>query len=258
MELIEIAKFLINPLLYVFLGSIVFVFMKKQRSKVCIVLILYLYLISIPITAYIFNRIWKIEDTLDPHKVYAAVAVLAGISNPDWHLDRDDLPYIPANLFVANSRTEKILAGIHFIKSGRAKLLLMGNAVYEKTEQGIQKTYHESKFVKQIATAMGLSEDQIEIYGDVKRTLDEAMGLRQYREAHPIRDILFIANEIDMRRARAMLQKQGLHPDIFSVNKTKTEITWKSFVPTADGIKSTQECFYELIAYIGYYFKGDL
>jgi uncharacterized SAM-binding protein YcdF (DUF218 family) len=258
MEIIEIAKFFVNPLLYIFLGSILLIFRIKHRSKVCILLILYLYVISIPITGYLFNKIWKKDDTFNPQKVYAAAVVLAGVSNPDWHLDRDGLPYIPEDLFVANARTEKILAGIHFIKSGQAKLLLMGNAVYEKSERGTQKIYHERAFIRKIATEMGLKENQIIFYGDVKRTLDEATNLRLYQEHHPIRDFLFIANEIDMRRALAMLKKQGLHPDIFSVNKGNMEITWKSFVPQIDGIMSTQECFYEFVAYVGYYLKGDL
>jgi uncharacterized SAM-binding protein YcdF (DUF218 family) len=258
MELVDIAKFCINPLLYVFLGSILFIFMKKQRSKIALLLIVYFYLISIPVTGYLFNKIWKIEDTFNPHKIYDAVVVLAGISNPDWHLDRDGLPHIPNDFFIANARTEKILAGIHLIKSGKAKLLLMGNAVYEKYERGIRKTYNESIFIMKIATEMGLRENQIKIYGDVKRTLDEATSLKQYRDHYPMKDFLFVANEIDMRRALAMLKKQGLHPDIFSVNKENMEITWKSFIPQIDGIMSTQECFYESVAYVGYYIKGDL
>jgi len=258
MEIQDIAKFLINPLLYVLLGIILLIFIKRQRLKLTLLLTVYFYLISITFTGYIFSKAWKVNDTFNPNIIYDAVIVLCGVSNADWHLDRDGLPYIPDDFFVANARTDRIFAGIYFIKSGNAKLLLIGDAVYKKYEQGIYKTYNEGIFVKKLATDMGLKENQIQIYGQVKRTLNEIEGVKKYITNHQVRKFLLVASEIDMRRALAMFKKQGLNPDIFSVNKEKPEITWKSFIPHTQGILKTEVCLYEFVAYVGYYLRGNL
>jgi len=163
MEIQDIAKFLINPLLYVFLGSILLIFIKKQRLKLAILLTAYFYLISIPLTGYVFSKGWKTSDTFNPNKVYEAVVVLAGVSDSYWHLKRDGLPYIPHDFFVADERTDRILAGIYFVKSGNAKFLLIGDAVFKKYKQGMYKTYDEGICVKKLAIEMGLRENQIKI-----------------------------------------------------------------------------------------------
>jgi uncharacterized SAM-binding protein YcdF (DUF218 family) len=201
------------------------------------------YLISIPFTGYVFAKIWKMNDTFKPNVIYDAVVVPAGVSDAYWHLDRDGLPYIPHGFFASEVTTDRILAGIYFVKSGNAKLILIGGAVHKKYKQGIYKIYEEGFYVKKLATEMGLKENQIEIYGKVQRTLNEAEGVKQYITNHPIKEILFVTSEIAMRRTLAMFKKQGLNPDIFSVNKEK-EITWDSFIPQAKGISKTEGCFY--------------
>jgi len=258
MEIQDIAKFLINPLLYVLLGIILIIFIKKQRLKLTLLLAVYFYLISTTFTGYIFSKVWKMNDTFNPDIIYDAVVVLAGVSNADWHIDRDGLPYIPDDFFAANERTDRILAGIYFVKSGNAKLLLIGDAVYKKYKQGINKTYNESIFVKKLATEMGLKENQIQIYDKVKRTLNEVEGVKQYITNHQVGKFLLVASEIDMRRALAMFKKQGLNPDIFSVNRDNTEFSWESFIPHIGGIIKTEICFYEFVAYLGYNLKGNL
>jgi uncharacterized SAM-binding protein YcdF (DUF218 family) len=59
-----------------------------------------------------------------------------------------------------------------------------------------------------------------------------------------------------MRRAQAMFKKQGITPDVLSVDKEKERITWKSFVPPVGGIEKTTNCLYEFFGYFGYYLEG--
>lgn len=256
MEIQDIAKFLINPLIYVLLGIILLIFLKKHRLKITLLLAVYFYLISVTFTGYVFSKVWKINDTFKPNITYDAVVVLSGVSDTRWHLDRDGLPYIPQGFFASEETTDRILAGIYFVKSRNARFLLFGDYVSKKYEHGKYKTYDESIVVSKLATEMGLDENQIQIYGKVKRTLDEVEGVKKYVTNHQVEDFLLVTSEIHMRRAFAMFKKRGLNPDIFSVNK-ETEITWESFIPCIKGISRTKDCLYEFVAYLGYYLKGD-
>jgi uncharacterized SAM-binding protein YcdF (DUF218 family) len=257
MEIQDIAKFLINPLLYVFLATVLIIFAKRHKSKLALLLVVYFYLISIPFTGYVFAKMWRMNDTFKPDVIYDAVVVPAGVSNAYWHLDRDGLPYIPRSFFASEAATDKILAAIYFVRSGNARLILIGDAVYEQRKHGIDKTYDEGYYVKKLVNEMGLKENRLKIYGKVLRTLDEAEDIHQYMINHPMRNILFVTSEIDMRRTLAMFKKQGLNADIFSVNKEDMEITWEAFIPQTDGIIKTENCLYEFVAYIGYRLRGN-
>jgi uncharacterized SAM-binding protein YcdF (DUF218 family) len=249
MEMQDIAKFLINPLLYVLAGLFLILFIKKHRIKLTLMLVIYFYLISITCTGKIFSQSWKINDTYNPVATYDAVVVLAGVSDALWNVKSREFPYIPNDFFAVANSSDKIFAGIYFVKSGHAKILLIGEWIFN--------TYNEAKAVKKLASDMGLRENQIHIYSRVKRTINEVEGVKFYVEKHPLKNILLVAAETDMRRALAMFKKHGLNPDAFSVNK-ETGITWQSFVPNGEGILKTEEYLYEITGYIGYYLKNDL
>jgi uncharacterized SAM-binding protein YcdF (DUF218 family) len=257
MELQGIARFIINPLLSLCLGCIWLVF-KKRKLRLSVLLTAYVYLISIPFTGYVFSHVWKINDTFNTDKVYDAVVVLAGVSGSYWHLNRDGLPYIPSDFFASSETTDRILAGLHFVKSGNARELLIGDVVSRIKKQGSYRTYDEGVLVRKLASEMGLRENQIKIYGRIKRTSDEAEGIKNYIRTNPEASLLLVTSKIHMRRATAMFRKQGLNPDIFSVNREETEIDWKSFLPHAGGITKTENCLYEFVGYVGYYLTGKL
>jgi uncharacterized SAM-binding protein YcdF (DUF218 family) len=251
MQIQDIAKFLINPLLYIFFGMILLIFLKKKQKLVLTLLLAsYFYLISVTFTGHIFYKVWRMDDTFDPERIYDAVVVLAGVSDGDWHNQRKELPYIPHNFFAVTKSSDKIFAGMYFVKSGHAKLLLMGEWLLD--------SYNEAKAVMKLASEMGLKENQVRIYGRVYRTLDEVEGVKRYSINHKMNKFLLIATDIDMRRAAAMFRKEGLKPDLLSVDKEKEKITWKSFIPRSGGIIKTENCLYEFVAYLGYYFEGNL
>jgi uncharacterized SAM-binding protein YcdF (DUF218 family) len=249
MAIEDIAKFLINPLLSVLGGLVLLIFLKRHRLKLTLLLVIYFYLISITFTGQVFSKLWKIDDTFNPDMIYDAVVVTTGVTDPRWYMNRKDLPYIPNDFFSAIEDSDRIFAGIHFIRTGNAKLLLFG--------EWIRDTYDEAKVVKKLAYDMGLKTNQIHIYGRVKRTLNEAEGIKLYIERHPIRKILLVTSQNHMRRALAMFRKQGLEPDVFSATK-EAVIDWESFIPDVNGIIKTQGYLYEVIGYVGYYVKGDL
>ena len=249
MEIQDIAKFLINPLLYILAGLLLLLFVKKHKTKLTLLLVIYFYLISITCTGKVFSQVWKMNNTFNPVVTYDAVVVLAGVTDAFWNIKSRELPYIPNDFFAVANSSDKIFAGIYFVKSGNAKLLLIG--------EWISDTYNEANAVKKLASDMGIRENQIHIYGRVKRTLNEVEGVKLFLEKHPLKKCLLVAAEPDMRRAVAMFKKQGLNLDTFSVNK-ETGLTWESFIPNGEGIRKTEEYLHEVVGYIGYYIKGDL
>jgi uncharacterized SAM-binding protein YcdF (DUF218 family) len=253
----DVVNFLVNPLWYLLLGIILLIFIKKHRFKVGILLFLYAYLISIPFTGNVFSRAWRIDDSLNTKITYDAVIVLTGFSQSGWHLERSGIPYIAEDFFAASSSTDRILAGIYFVTSGQAKNLLVGNWVIESSQYGATRKYEEGKFLLKLASDMGVENQQLHIYGRVKRTLDEAEGVKRFVEENRMEKILLVTSEIHMRRALALFHKQELYPHTFSVNRVNP-LTVRSFMPGGVGIETTRECLHELIGYIGYFLKGNL
>jgi uncharacterized SAM-binding protein YcdF (DUF218 family) len=144
-------------------------------------------------------------------------------------------------------------AGIAFVKSGHAKSLLFGNWPAKK--------YDEGAVIRKFAEYQGLKEDEIKIYGDIRRTLDEVNGVKIFLEKNKYKNLILITSEMHMRRALALFNRVGIFPDTYSVEKDSYEVknvAWNDFIPTFIGVKRVEGFLYELFAYVGYYLKGNL
>lgn len=241
----NIVSILISPLMCVFLCLLFVVFSKKSRKVFLLVVAIILYLLSIPYPSMLLQEKWKIKDTYSPDKVYDAVVVLAGVTDIGRYTSNTRDFYIPDDYFYTTATTDRLLAGVYFVRSGHAKELLFGNWRYEG--------FNESDVVRKYATkSLGLKPEQFVVYGDVERTLDEARSVRQYADKKKIKKILLVTSQSHMRRTYGLFKRQGLEPDLFSTNKTYWKHKWTHFFPSPDNI------IYELIGYIVYYTLGDL
>lgn len=245
----DVAKFLINPLLYVWIGLLVLLFSpRRYRRNLLLILTIYFYVISVPITAYFFNRAWSIKDTFDPDKSYDAVVVLSGVADHSWYITSNYNR--PEDRFRFNDNINRLMAGIGFVESGRARLLLLGGLRVD--------SFNEATMLREFATQHGLRDDQIQIYGEVNRTIDEAKRLKGFTEENPIQNLLLVTSALHMRRALAIFNKQGLNPAIYSVNRMGSQkVSWSHFIPSPGGVGATFNSLYELVGYIGYYVTGD-
>jgi len=256
---------LINPLLYLFAGLLWLMIKLKGQRKLVFAITLYFYLVSIPITGILFWSVWKTEDTFKPEKLYDGVVVLTGGVDYNWYIEERvyrKLLFEPEQYFHFNRHSERIYSGIEFVKSGRAKIFLYGSWIPRVFIQDRYESFNTSELVKKFALQHGVPEEKFIIYGEgVKRTLDEARQLKTYAVKNSIRDILLVTSESHMRRAAALFKKQGLSPDLYSVVKTPSVLVlnkFKNYVPSHTGLKSSMGCLYELVGYLGYFFKGDL
>ncbi|MBF0405298.1 MAG: YdcF family protein [Nitrospirae bacterium] len=243
--------FILNPLIHILIGMVFLVITKKKRKSFAIFLTLYFYLISITFTSHWISGLWEVADTYKSEEKYEAVCVLAGVIDVSWHDAKESLFYVPKNYIKTTSTTERILAGLYFLKSGHASQLLFGEWTYYSV--------NEAEKVKMFLMSHGVDEEKIVLYAKVNRTLDEARGVKAYVEKKQLKKLLLVTSAVHMRRAIALFKKVGLTPDIFSTNKwTSSDFSLSSFVPSLQGINGTLDCIYELSAYGFYLVRGDL
>jgi uncharacterized SAM-binding protein YcdF (DUF218 family) len=243
------AKFLINPLLFVWAGLLTLLFFRHPRKRYLIAFNLFFYLCTIPFTGWLFQRVWGVDDTFNPDFSYDAAIVLSGFSNVSWYTRQQDDFFNAKNYFNPNENGERILAGIRLVKSGHAKKLLLA--------EDMTGSFNEADMAREFGLRHGLGPHQIQIYGRIENTRDEANAFKVFSTQDGLGDTLLITSQRHMRRARALFRRQGLIPHTYSVNRPGG-LDWNSFVPGALGIGMTQAGLYELVGYAAYWATGDI
>ena len=192
-----------------------------------------------------FSCLWKVNDSYNKNIVYDAAIILSGVIEPGNLEPMGDTDY---NFRVAAS-SNRLIAGIAFVKSGHAKSILFGNWV---------KNHNEGLVISKFAKFQGLKEEEIKMYGDVTRTIDAANGVKIFLDKRKYKNVILITSEMHMRRALGLFNKVGVFPDSYSVGKGHYSIDWIDFIPTVSGAAKVQGFLYELFGYVGYYLKGDI
>jgi len=160
------------------------------------------------------------------------------------------LAYYIKSLNLGIDKNKRLVMATGFVKSGHAKLLLFGNWSVGD--------YDEGPPIRKFAEFQGLKEDEIETYGDVRRTVDEANGVKIFIGENKYKKVILITSPIHMRRALAMFNKVGIFPDSYSGVTHSYKIIWTDFIPTGGGVRRVKGFFYELFGYVGYYLKGNI
>ena len=262
----SLAKFMTNPMIYIFFGLLyIFLKLKRQRRLVA-AMIIYVYVVSIPLTGCLCWSIWKINDSFKQDKVYDVAIVLAGSVDHNWYFKQKkyaSLPFDISNYFQFNKESERIYAGIEFVKSGNAKFFLHSNFIPKANVNGLYESFNVSELVQRFAILKGVPEKNVIIYGnEVGSTVDEAVQFKIFSENNRVVEILLITSESHMRRAKAIFRKQEITFDSFSVTRMIPIVhqfkNFKNFIPSYEGIRLTKSFLYELFGYIGYFLIGDL
>jgi uncharacterized SAM-binding protein YcdF (DUF218 family) len=242
----DIAKFLTNPLLYIWIGLLVSLYKFSENRRRLIALNIMFYCLCIGFTGSTLMSLWKVDDRYDKNIKYDAAIMLTGVIKPGDSISIGDTDYD----FRFTSVSKRLIAGIGFVKTGHAKSLLFGNC--------LTKNYDEGPIIRKFAEFQGLKEDEIKIYGDIRKTVDEVNGVKKFLEENKYKNVILITSEMHMRRALAMFNKVGIFPDLYSVDKGNFEINWKHFLPTVGGASRIKAFLYELFGYVGYYLKGNI
>ncbi len=241
-----LAKFLTNPLLYIWIGLLVSLYKSRENRRRLIVLNIMFYCLSIGFTGSTLMYLWKVNDRYDEKVIYDAAIILVGVIGQG---DTRPIGGSDYNFIISNT-SNRLITGIAFVKSGHAKTLLFGN--------WSTGNYDEGPVIRRFAEYQGLKEDEIKIYGDISRTLDEANGVKKFLDENEYKNVVLITSEMHMRRALALFNKVGVFPDSYSVSKHSYRVGWKHFIPTANGAMKVQRFLYELFGYVGYYLRGNI
>jgi len=241
-----IAKFLTNPLLYIWIGLLVSLYKFRGNRRRLIIFNIMFYCLCSGFSGLTLSSLWKVDDRYDKNIRYDAAIILTGVISPGDSISIGDTDYD----FSFSNVSKRLIAGIGFVKTGHAKCLLFGNWLAED--------YDEGPIIRKFAESQGLKEDEIRIYGNIRRTLDEASGVKEFLEENKYKNVILITSEMHMRRSLAMFNKVGIFPDSYSVSKRRHNISWKDFIPTGGGVIRVERFLYELFGYVGYYLKGNL
>ena len=242
----DIAKFLTNPLLYIWIGLLVSLYKFSENRRRLIALNIMFYCLCIGFSGSALKSLWYVNDMYDENVVYDAAILLGGVIEPVNPKSIGDTDYD----FDLSTIHKRLVTATGFVKSGHAKLLLFGN--------WLEGDYDEGPLIRKFAEFQGLKEDEIETYGDVRRTVDEADAVKIFLEENKYKKVILITSPIHMRRALAIFNKVGIFPDSYSGVTHSYKISWKDFIPTADGAGHVQGFFHELFGYVGYYLKGNI
>ncbi len=244
----DIAKFLTNPLLYIWIVLLIFLYKSRGNGRRLIALNIMFYCLCIGFSGSALRSLWCVNDMYDENVVYDAAILLGGVIEPANPKLIGDTGYD----FDLTTINKRLVTATGFVKSGHAKLLLFGNWP--------TRDYDEGPLIRKFAEFQGLKEGEMETYGDVRRTVDEANAVKIFLEENKYKKVILITSPIHMRRALAIFNKVGIFPDSYSgVGVTHSyKISWTHFIPTGGGAGQVQGFFHELFGYVGYYLKGNI
>jgi uncharacterized SAM-binding protein YcdF (DUF218 family) len=242
----SVAKFLTNPLLFIWIGLLVSLYKSGENRRRLIILHVVFYFLSIGFTGSVLSSLWEVDDKYDKDIIYDTAIILTGVIEQGDFEAVDDTDYN----FRLSGTSNRLIAGIAFVKSGHAESILFGN--FSTSD------YDEGPVIRKFAKYQGLKEEEIRMYGNIGRTLDEANGVKIFLDARGYKNVILITSLMHMRRALGLFNRAGVFPDSYSVEKYSYKMKWKDFIPTVSGAAKVQGFFYELFGYIGYYLKGNI
>ena len=173
----DIAKFLTNPLLYIWIGLLVSLYKFSENRRRLIILNIMFYCLCINFSGSALKSLWCVNDMYDENVVYDTAILLGGVIEPVNPKSIGDTDYD----FDLSSIDKRLVTATGFVKSGHAKLLLFGNWPAEN--------YDEGPLIRKFAEFQGLKEDELETYGDVWRTVDEANAVKIFLEENKYKKV---------------------------------------------------------------------
>jgi uncharacterized SAM-binding protein YcdF (DUF218 family) len=241
----DIAKFLTNPLLYIWIGLLVSVYQIRGNRRRLIIVNIMFYCLCIGFSGSALSSLWRVNDSYNENIIYDAAIILTGVIETGTFKPKGDTDYN----FSLTSTSNRLIMGISFVKSGHAKSILFGNWTKDSDEGSV---------IRRFAEYQGLKEEEIIIYGDIRNTSDEAKGVKKFLEKNKYKNVILITSGMHMRRALGTFNRLGMFPDTYSVGKHFCEAGWKDFIPSVNGAKRVQCFFHELFGYVGYCLKGNI
>lgn len=239
----KILPLLLSPIVLVMLA--VWLGVATRRRALAYAGLLFLFVASMPVTGDVLTRLTERhavrispEDAISAH----AIVVLGGMVR---HVESK-------NGFAAEwgDAADRFFAGVDLYHAGKAKKIYFtyGNVPWTSTLQP------EGVILANMASTMGVPEQDIHISPDAHNTEQEAMALRKMIQPADA-SILLVTSAFHMPRARMLFEEAGFrsiipYPVDFRVRQR--DMTLMDFLPDADALLSTDRAIREAIG-IAYY-----
>ncbi|MCH9671308.1 MAG: YdcF family protein [Gammaproteobacteria bacterium] len=251
MAIQTIVQWVIDPAFLVFSLALIIAWRTSRSALGVAVWVLPFYLLTTSAGPALVRSAWQVDDTVRPQATYAVVAPLGGAASenrlrmPDLLPVRDD-----ASLFFTE-RVARVVAAVRFVKTGQAQKLYYPEVLVHE--------FSETDLVRRYALSRGLGADEFVVYAPTEHTHEEAAKLKQRLVADAVEgQLLVITSELHMRRALGMFRRQGLDPDVLSVNRRINPLGLADFVPSFNGMHEVGHVIYELVAYFSYRVLGKI
>jgi uncharacterized SAM-binding protein YcdF (DUF218 family) len=245
----KIVTFIIDPLFWILIFCFLCLLLTRGRWKFKrygYLLFIVFYLISTPAVA---NRLFYILEHLEvpsPLAIhYDAVVVLTGMA---------DLEKSSTENVEFSSAVDRILAGISFIKEGRAKYLIITGG------EGalVRKNRSEAVVLGEFAKRFGVKPDRILIEPKSRNTFENAVNTADLLRHQKINKVLLVTSAFHMFRSLGCFRQVGLKVDIYPVDYSagKEIADFRAFLPSSNALSKTRIMIHEAVGIIMYGFTG--
>ncbi len=246
----KILAHLIYPLFQILLLSILALcFYRKPRiAKTCIVLALLLILLlgTYPVPNGMMRLLESRYKTVSPPPQADAVVVLTGMVI---------LPLSNFDKIEFNDSVERILAGIHLMKEGYAKKLIITGGSGDLFDQ--KKS--EARLLKQFSIDFGIAEENILIETASRNTYENAVNTKVLLEEHGIARIILVTSASHLPRAMGCFEKLGIRPVPYGVDyhsRSNPRYDIFTIIPKIGALEHASAAIHEYVGLLIYKMLG--
>jgi len=218
-----------------------------RRMWLTLLAILVLLISSLPLTA---NLIWADLREDYPYRsvnslpISDVVVVLSGYMG--W-INTSEIQQVPTW-----GRPNRFFAGVDIIKAGKANSIIFTQERFPWADIPSGGVVSRNK-----ALELGVPESQIHLSGFVSNTQDEAKAIKKLIDDKSYKKVILVTSSFHMPRAKAIFEAHGISVIPYATDNAshKVNLNAFSFIPSADGFRSTSNGIREYIGRFYYWLK---
>ncbi len=245
----KIITFLIDPLFLILALLAIFLVRGTKKPLNRLILMSVFLILYMASTGFFANTLLvRLERAVQPSPLaahYDAIIVLSGMAGIQNN-DDDRIEFSGA--------VDRILTGIHLIKSGKADFLIISGGDGSLT----QHNRPEALLLEEFALQWGVKKEQILIDYASRNTYENAVMTAELLEDRNLNKRLLITSAFHMFRSRGCFNQVGLNVDVYPVDYmgNAKEGDFRGFLPSSDSLAKTNLVIHEVVGILAYRIAG--
>ena len=250
----KILAFLFNPLTWIAILFLIYLIVKKRKSKIIALssLIILSIVFSNPFLTEEVYRMW--EPKSKPDKTYkikyeAAIVLGGGMINYDQRNDK----------LICTKSTDRFLQAMHLFSIGKIKKIIIsgGNGNLEEPE-----LYSEAELVRRFMLENGIPDSAIIVETKSRNTHENAGFTKQIMIEHKIAGpCLLLTSAYHLPRAHKCFTKEKINVEDYPCDQLSGPRHFEIYhllVPQAQDVMQWDMLIHEWVGYISYKISGYL